>query len=175
MDQKRNRLWEIPEGRDILFAVVIIVLMAVIFVYGCTFNMTSASGNVDSGFFPRLGSIVGFAAGALLLADSLRKYRRLQANGASPRPGEKEGGYNWPLMIISVIWLAAYLLLMQFLGMPLASILYLLLQTMLLTPREKRTKKTLIINVLVSVLMPLVVYFPFRYIFRVMLPMGIFR
>lgn len=175
MDQKRNRLWEVPEGRDIIFAAVIIVLMVAIFIYGSNFKMTSASGNVDSGFFPRLGSIIGFVAGILLFVDSLRKYRRLQANGDSQQSGEKGNAYNWPLMTISVIWLAAYLMLMQFLGMPLASILYLLLQTMLLTPREKRTKKTLIINVLVSVLMPLVVYFPFRYIFRVMLPMGIFR
>lgn len=176
---KTKKLWQYSSGRDVIFSAVIILLMVAIFIYGTTFEMTSASGNVDSGFFPRLGSALGFVLGVVLLVQSISKYRKEKADAENcseiEEGAETDAKTNWGRMLFSLLWLAVYLLLMQFLGMPIASIIYLLVQTYVLTPKEKKTKKNILINVAVSVLMPLVVYFPFRYVFDVMLPMGIFR
>ena len=179
MNPVKKKLTQYGEGKDILFAAAIMAIMAAIFIRSCFFQITSASGNVDSGFFPRMGSLIGFAIGLVLLIQSIIKLRKARladvVKTEEQIAAEIPDGYNWPLILFSLAWLVVYLFLLQYLGMPLGSILYLFVQIMALTKKENRTWKHVIIALAVSVVMPLAVYYPFRYIFGIMLPMGIFR
>lgn len=179
MNPVRKKLTQYAEGKDILFAGAIIVLMAAIFIRSCFFPMTSASGNVDSGFFPRMGSLVGFAVGVVLMIQSILKLKKARlvdaAKTAEQIAAETPEPYNWPLIAFSTAWLVVYMFLLQYLGMPLGSVLYLFVQITAMTSKENRNWKQFLIIAIVSVVMPLAVYFPFRYIFGIMLPMGIFR
>lgn len=170
-----KKLTKYQEGKDFIFAIAIMILMVIVFIYSCTIERTSVTGIVDSGFFPKMGAIIGFAMGVILAIKNAIKLKKIfKENG--------EGTLIEPLnkaqilrLSATLVLIALYLWVINILGMPLASIIYLFLQMMLLCKKEDRTKKNVIIIIIVAVVMPLAVYFPFRYVFKVFLPMGIFR
>ena len=49
-----KKLVRYPAGKDLIFGIVIMALMVAIFIYAYSIPFTSASGVVDSGFFPSI-------------------------------------------------------------------------------------------------------------------------
>ena len=70
--------------------------------------------------------------------------------------------------------MVGYILLMHTFGFMLTSAVYLFLQ--MLAILENRSKKRVILMAVIAVLVPVILYIPFRYGFQLMIPVGtIFR
>ena len=87
---------------------------------------------------------------------------------------EKEN-VRWKTVLLCVVMMFVLNIALIKLGVILGGFLYLLAQILILTAKKDLTKKNIIIAVAISILVPLAIYFPFTYIFKAKIPMGIFR
>lgn len=125
---------------------------------------------LDSKSVPRLiGGLMLFFS-VLLFVGTLLRHRHtrqdtLAATDAQPRRFPKK-------LVLSVVLLSLYIALYQRLGFVLASIGYLVLQSLLLTPADRRRKWTLFIVVL-SIVLTIAIYVVFSRYLTLILPAGI--
>ncbi|WP_277408829.1 tripartite tricarboxylate transporter TctB family protein [Lacrimispora xylanisolvens] len=81
---------------------------------------------------------------------------------------------DYKRMLTSFMLILVYVYLLQPVGFIVTTILYLPLQMYVLAPDEKKTKKDIIQLAVISVIFTFVVFFLFRYGFKIILPAGIF-
>ena len=74
----------------------------------------------------------------------------------------------------SLILSLVYVFVLQPVGFIISTFVYLFGQIFVLAPDEKRTKKDIILYLIIDVVFVLVVFFLFRYGFKIVLPAGIF-
>lgn len=74
----------------------------------------------------------------------------------------------------SLILALAYVNLLKPIGFIVCTLLYLLAQIFVLAPDSRRTKKDMLVYLVIDVIFTFVVYFLFRYGFTIVLPQGIF-
>ena len=78
-------------------------------------------------------------------------------------------------MVASLVLATIYVNILMPVGFIISTLLYLVLQITVLAPDDKRTKKDLIKYAIITVVFTLVVYFLFRYGFKIILPQGILK
>ena len=77
-------------------------------------------------------------------------------------------------MLLSLLLILVYVFTLQPIGFIITTIVYLPLQMLVLAGEGNRTKKEIITTVVTSVIFTFVVFFLFRYGFKIVLPAGIF-
>ncbi len=81
---------------------------------------------------------------------------------------------NYKRVLISFILILIYVIIFKPIGFIVSTLVYLPLQMYVLAPEDKRTKRDMIKLAIITVIFTLVVFFLFRYGFKIVLPAGIF-
>ncbi|GLB28941.1 hypothetical protein LAD12857_08640 [Lacrimispora amygdalina] len=121
-------------------------------------------------FMPMCIGIVTFVLAAALAFFNLKN---LKMRTAEAEKMEKED-LDYKRMLISFILILVYVYLLQPVGFIVTTILYLPFQMYVLAPDEKKTKKDIVQLAVTSVVFTFIVFFLFRYGFKIILPAGIF-
>ena len=120
-------------------------------------------------FMPTVIGILTLALSVILLIQTIGKLRK-----GEEVTGEKDNSDYQPVLA-SLILATIYVNILMPVGFIISTLLYLVLQITVLAPDDKRTKKDLIKYAIITVVFTLVVYFLFRYGFKIILPQGILK
>lgn len=126
--------------------------------------------DIGPDFMPMCIGLVTFVLAAALAFLNLKN---LKMRTAEAEKMEKEE-LDYKRMLTSFMLILVYVFLLQPVGFIVTTILYLPLQMYSLAPDEKKTKKDIIQLAVTSVIFTFVVFFLFRYGFKIILPAGIF-
>ena len=126
--------------------------------------------DIGPDFMPMCIGLVTFILAAALAFLNLKN---LKMRTAEAENMEKEE-LDYKRMLTSFMLILVYVYLLQPVGFIVTTILYLPLQMYVLAPDEKKTKKDIIQLAVISVIFTFVVFFLFRYGFKIILPAGIF-
>jgi hypothetical protein len=126
--------------------------------------------DIGPDFMPMCIGLVTFVLAAALAFLNLKN---LKMRTAEAEKMEKEE-LDYKRMLTSFMLILVYVYLLQPVGFIVTTILYLPLQMYVLAPDEKKTKKDIIQLAVTSVIFTFVVFFLFRYGFKIILPAGIF-
>jgi len=163
---KENRLV------DIYSSVFLIALSVTLFIATLNFKQMTAS-KIGSAFMPQLVAIGLFVFSLILLIQSLIKWKQEKQNGEEEVPEEKikrePKELNF-IVIISLLLMIVYIAVMSTIGFLISTVVYLFVQSWLITPSDERSYTKLII---ISVIVPTIIYIVFRNFFHLMLPAGI--
>lgn len=161
--------------RDRNFWTGVGVLLLAIVLYAASFDIKEfITTRVGASFLPRLTAALFAILGGLLVLGSFRCASPVES--VSERKDQKEfaaeekvfGGL--PAVFLSIILMCIYVGLMDSVGFILTSIGYIFLQILVL---KKDVKPKYLLFILVSVIFPIIVYFLFVKVFKVMIPAGI--
>ncbi|WP_349672069.1 tripartite tricarboxylate transporter TctB family protein [Lacrimispora sp.] len=130
----------------------------------------SAIMDIGPDFMPMCIGIVTFLLAAAL---AFLNVKNLKMRTAEAEKMEKEE-LDYKRMLTSFMLILVYVYLLQPVGFIVTTILYLPFQMYVLAPDEKKTKKDIIQLAVTSVVFTFVVFFLFRYGFKIILPAGIF-
>ncbi|WP_349667168.1 tripartite tricarboxylate transporter TctB family protein [Lacrimispora sp.] len=130
----------------------------------------SAIMDIGPDFMPMCISLVTFVLAATL---AFLNVKNLKMRSEEAEKMEKEE-LDYKRMLISFMLILVYVYLLQPVGFIVTTILYLPLQMYVLAPDEKKTKKDMVQLTVTSVIFTFVVFFLFRYGFKIILPAGIF-
>lgn len=81
---------------------------------------------------------------------------------------------DYKRVILSILLVLVYVLTMKPVGFIVSTLVYLFFQMYVLAPEDERTKKDLITLLVIDVIFTFIVFFLFRYGFKIVLPAGIF-
>lgn len=126
--------------------------------------------DIGPDFMPMCIGLVTFVLAAALAFLNLKN---LKMRTAEAEKMEKEE-LDYKRMLTSFMLILVYVYLLQPVGFIVTTILYLPLQMYSLAPDEKKTKRDIIQLAVTSVIFTFVVFFLFRYGFKIILPAGIF-
>ena len=117
-----------------------------------------------------IGIIILVLAGALLFL-SIKNFKmhckELEASGYKDTSDYKR-------VILSILLVLVYVLTLKSIGFIVCTLVYLFLQMVVLAPDDQRTKKDLLTLLVIDVIFTFIVFFLFRYGFKIVLPAGIF-
>ncbi len=130
----------------------------------------SAIMDIGPDFMPMCIGLVTFVLAATL---AFLNVKNLKMRSEEAEKMEKEE-LDYKRMLISFMLILVYVYLLQPVGFIVTTILYLPLQMYVLAPDEKKTKKDMVQLAVTSVIFTFVVFFLFRYGFKIILPAGIF-
>ncbi len=121
-------------------------------------------------FMPIVIGVITLALSSALLFLSVKNFKMHAAEA------EAEGAdvCDYKRVLSSIILVLIYVFTMQPVGFILTTLVFLLLQMIVLSPDDQRTKKDIIKLAVIDVIFTLVVFFLFRYGFKIVLPAGIF-
>lgn len=151
--------------RDILSGSFLLLLAVGVFVHASGIPRLFAAVDVGSGFMPRLASSLL----ALVSLIIIRNGFRLQA-GARQGEGTKEDTHAAGVAG-TIVAIAVYTLAMGYLGFIVSTALYLAAQFSILAPLNKKTTPVIII---LSLVLPVLIYFVFEHGFSLILPSNVF-
>lgn len=119
---------------DLITGLTFIVLSGAVFTYA--FQLPAGRGNVPGpGFFPELAAILGIVVGAAICVRAVVALRTRAAQGAGASPQPEELGDI--LRFIGVLGVStAYLMTLEPLGFPIASVLLLAANLLILGERR---------------------------------------
>lgn len=129
----------------------------------------SAIVSIGPDFMPMVIGVIMVILAAILLVQSIMGIKK---NTAEIKPDEDKPEYK--RVIESLVLSLAYVLLLQPVGFIVSTLVYLFAQIFVLAPDVNRTKKDIIIFLIVDVVFTFIVFFLFRYGFKIVLPAGIF-
>ena len=154
---------------DLVVSVFFMALSAVMIVAA---KMLPKSKVMEIGpdFMPTVIGILTFVLAAILFIVTVKN---LKANIADAENAKVEE-FEYRQMLISLLLILAYVFTLQPIGFIITTILYLPAQMMVLAGKGNRTKKDIITVTVISVIFTFVVFFLFRYGFKIVLPAGIF-
>lgn len=157
--------------RDAIFGGVTILLGVALFLM--SFGIKSVALNlIKADFFPRLIAALLVFLGVILLLTGLKAAKEYQTvEEESELPFWKNDGTI--SMLETLVLIGVYVLLMKPLGFVIATFIYLVVQMYVLTPKEKRTRKNVVLFVVISLIASLAIYLLFVRVFYLMLPAGI--
>lgn len=173
MNQEGKVRQKDPRVKDVITGIVSLVLFLLFFGFSFAIEVKTVGGSVSSRTIPQFVSSCGIIVSLILILKNLFPY--LKAKKSSE---QQELAYTdrkrWVQLAISVALMVGYILLMRTFGFMLTSAVYLFLQ--MLAILEDRSKKRVILIAVIAVLVPVILYIPFRYGFQLMIPVGtIFR
>lgn len=184
---RKHRAMRDATFKDSVFALFalafFVILLVLIPSQGGSANAQALTSGATSKTYPYIISIAGILVSLGMFIGCVRKMLRarkaeMAAAGLSEETAAAEDqkeSPNWRMVFLCVVMMFVLNILLIKLGIIAGGILYLLAQILLLTGRGKLTKKNIVIAVIISVCVPLLIYFPFTYVFKAKIPMGIFR
>ncbi|WP_029201986.1 tripartite tricarboxylate transporter TctB family protein [Oribacterium sp. NK2B42] len=121
-------------------------------------------------FMPTLvGAIILILAGILLV----QTFAGFKANAAELEASGFKDTSDYKRVLGSLVSAIIYVNILKPVGFIVSTLVYLIIQIYILAPDNKRTKKDLIQYAIIDVVFTVVVYFLFRYGFKIVLPGGI--
>ncbi|WP_124065581.1 tripartite tricarboxylate transporter TctB family protein [Clostridium sp. E02] len=126
--------------------------------------------DIGPDFMPMCIGIVTFVLAAALVFFNIINFKMRSAEAEKM---EKEE-LDYKRMLTSFILILIYVYLLQPVGFIVTTILYLPFQMYVLAPDDKKKKKDMIQLAVIAVIFTFVVFFLFRYGFKIILPAGIF-
>lgn len=154
---------------DIVVGIFFMALSAGLIVMA---SMLPKSKVMDIGpdFMPLCIGSVTFVLAALLTLFSIRDFK--------VRTAELEAGTipecDYRRVLESIILVLIYVFVLQPVGFIISTLVFLMLQMLVLSPDDERGKKDIIKLAVINVIFTMVVFFLFRYGFKIVLPAGIF-
>ncbi len=128
----------------------------------------SAIVSIGPDFMPMVIGVLMAVLAVILLVQSIMNLKKpVEIKADEDKPEYKR-------VIESLILSLAYVFLLQPVGFIISTLVYLFAQIFVLAPDANRTKKDLIIFLIVDVVFTFIVFFLFRYGFKIILPAGIF-
>lgn len=164
------------EQKD-LFGSIIIFLYFLGLLYMTSQINVSFSANVgwaNAKTFPYLFCGLGAIFSVFYIVQSAKKMKDAKSIEGKQQTAEGTETSSWRVFG-SIALCIFFVFTVKFLGVIVGGAIYLAAQILILLPKEKRTAKNYIITGAVAVLVPLVVYFPFRYVFDTFLPLGFLK
>ena len=154
---------------DIVVGVFFMALSAMLMIMA---QMLPKSKVMDIGpdFMPMAIGSVTFVLAAILTVLSIKNFKM---HGKELEHAEPED-CDYKRVISSIILVLIYVFVLQPVGFILSTLAYLMLQMAVLSPNEERDAKHMIRLLVINVVFTLVVFFLFRYGFKIVLPAGIF-
>ena len=121
-------------------------------------------------FMPLVIGTITLILSAILLFLSIKNFKMHAAEiDASSIPK-----CDYKRVLSSIILVLIYVFTMRPVGFIVSTLVFLLLQMLVLSPDDERTKKDVIKLAIIDVIFTMVVFFLFRYGFKIVLPAGIF-
>lgn len=154
---------------DIVVGIFFMVLSAVMIAMA---RMLPKSKVMDIGpdFMPTVIGVIAFVLAALLLFLSIKNFK-LNAKEIEKASIED---CDYKRVLASIILVLVYVFMLQPIGFIICTLVFLLLQMLVLSPDDERGKKDIIKLAVIDVIFTMVVFFLFRYGFKIVLPAGIF-
>ncbi|MCC8025529.1 MAG: tripartite tricarboxylate transporter TctB family protein [Clostridium sp.] len=154
---------------DIVVGVFFIALSSVMMVMA---QMLPKSKVMDIGpdFMPMAIGIITFLLAAALLFLSVKNFKMHVAAIDS----ESIESCDYKRVLYSGLLVLVYVFILKPVGFIISTFLYLPLQMLVLAPEDRRGKKDLIKLLVIDLIFTMVVFFLFRYGFKIVLPAGIF-
>lgn len=121
-------------------------------------------------FMPKVIATIMLILSIALLVSTISQHKVRVAEAEAM--GSKKVDYK--RVIYSLLLVLSFVLALKPVGFTLTSLLFLPLEMFVLAPDEERTKKDAIKYVIISTIFTFIVYFLFRYGFKILLPVGIF-
>lgn len=173
MNQEGKVRQKDPRVKDVITGIVSLVLFLLFFGFSFAIEVKTVGGSVSSRTIPQFVSSCGIIVSLILILKNLFPYLKAKRSGEQQEPAYTDRK-RWVQLAISVALMVGYILLMRTFGFMLTSAVYLFLQ--MLAILEDRSKKRVILIAVIAVLVPVILYIPFRYGFQLMIPVGtIFR
>lgn len=123
-------------------------------------------------FFPRMVAIVMAVLSVIQIFKCIKKVSQKETVQSEPAV-EKRFSWNLPLTL-TIVLLAGYFLLLEYVGFIILTTIYLFCQIFLLLPKGSiKNKRYLIIAATISILAPISIYLLFYKVFMIFLPAGI--
>lgn len=121
-------------------------------------------------FMPMCIGSVTFVLSLVLIILSIKNFK-MHAAGLNP---DSIPDCDYKRVLSSIILVLIYVFAIKPIGFILSTLVFLFFQMLVLAPDEQRNKKEAVRLIVVDVIFTLVVFFLFRYGFKIVLPAGIF-
>ena len=154
---------------DIIVGVFFMLLSAAMLVMA---KMLPKSTVMDIGpdFMPMCIGVMTFVLAADLVFLNIKNMKIYVAQAEAEGPEKAD----YKRVLTSFIIILVYVFVLKSVGFIISTLVYLPVQMFILAPEERRGKKNVIQLLLTDVLFTFVVFFLFRYGFKIVLPAGIF-
>ena len=154
---------------DIIVGVFFMLLSAAMLVMA---KMLPKSTVMDIGpdFMPMCIGVMTFVLAAALVFLNIKNMKIYVAQAEAEGPEKAD----YKMVLTSFIIILVYVFVLKSVGFIISTLVYLPVQMFILAPEERRGKKNVIQLLLTDVLFTFVVFFLFRYGFKIVLPAGIF-
>ena len=154
---------------DIIVGVFFMLLSAAMLVMA---KMLPKSTVMDIGpdFMPMCIGVMTFVLAAALVFLNIKNMKIYVAQAEAEGPEKAD----YKRVLTSFIIILVYVFVLKSVGFIISTLVYLPVQMFILAPEERRGKKNVIQLLLTDVLFTFVVFFLFRYGFKIVVPAGIF-
>lgn len=154
---------------DIIVGVFFMLLSAAMLVMA---KMLPKSTVMDIGpdFMPMCIGVMTFVLAAALVFLNIKNMKIYVAQAEAEGPEKAD----YKRVLTSFIIILVYVFVLKSVGFIINTLVYLPVQMFILAPEERRGKKDVIQLLITDVLFTFVVFFLFRYGFKIVLPAGIF-
>lgn len=151
---------------DIIVGIVYVVLGIALIIAA---RMLPKSQVMDIGpdFMPTVVGTLILVLSIILLVQAVQELRK----NPDKEVGKDESDYK--RVLLSLILALLYVFLLKPIGFIICTLVYLFCQIYVLAPDSHRTKKDMIIYLIIDVVFTLIVYYLFRIGFKIVLPAGI--
>lgn len=157
--------------KEAFCGIFLILLAAGLFI--ASFSIRSVALNlIKADFFPRLCAGLFLILGIIQTGIGLSQAKEYQ-------PGLDEATLPfWKddrtvSMLETLVLITVYVLLLKPVGFVVSTFIYLIAQMYVLTPKDKRTKRNIVLFIVISLIASLAIYLLFVKVFYLMLPAGI--
>ena len=154
---------------DIVISVFFMALSAVM-IYAATLLPKSKVMEIGPDFMPTVVGIATLILSTALLIISLKNLKTRIAEVAANPPADSD----YKRMLISLILILVYVFALKPMGFIVTTLVYLPIHMYVLADAEHRTRKDIIVLLVIDVIFTIAVFFLFRYGFKIVLPQGIF-
>lgn len=154
---------------DLIVSIFFIVLSIVMMIAAQALPKSKVM-DIGPDFMPMVIGAVSLVLAVALLVITLMRFKANAEKIASEKPEV----YDYKRVLLSILLMLVYVFTFKPIGFIVATLIYLPLQITVLAPDDKRTKKDIILYVVIDVIFTLAVFFLFRYGFKIMMPAGIF-
>lgn len=121
-------------------------------------------------FMPMVIGILILFLAVMLLISALKNFKANAAK-AEAMPADTS---DYKRVLASLVLVVIYVNILAPVGFILSTLGYLFLQIVVLAPNDRRSAKNILLYALIDIIFVFVVFFLFRYGFKIVLPAGIF-
>lgn len=165
-------------NNHIFAAALFIGLALILFLGSMSITSRSASGEIGSAFFPRFVAVMLLICSIFPLVKGIERYRHGEKDDreAPYHPDDKDAikGFNRLTELhpkaLTIVLIFLYAVSMESIGFIISTAVYLFLQMIVLS---KPSERNYIMFLILSVVVPVVMYFTFAKAFQTFLPAGL--